>query len=69
MRRREVHLPRGLLPQDVLIGRRTRALRSPAHARQRDVHWSQLDRGGHFAAMDAPDLLVADLRKFFRRFR
>jgi pimeloyl-ACP methyl ester carboxylesterase len=33
------------------------------------VHWSELDRGSHFAAMDAPDLLVADLREFFRRFR
>ncbi|HMQ31039.1 MAG TPA: epoxide hydrolase [Chloroflexaceae bacterium] len=33
------------------------------------VHWSEFDRGGHFAAMEAPDLLVADLRQFFRRFR
>jgi pimeloyl-ACP methyl ester carboxylesterase len=33
------------------------------------VHWSEFDRGGHFAAMEEPDLLVADLRAFFRRFR
>jgi epoxide hydrolase len=33
------------------------------------VHWSQFDRGGHFAASDAPDLLVGDLRTFFRSFR
>ncbi|HZV48892.1 MAG TPA: epoxide hydrolase [Candidatus Dormibacteraeota bacterium] len=33
------------------------------------VHWSEFDRGGHFAAMEEPDLLVADLRRFFRRFR
>jgi pimeloyl-ACP methyl ester carboxylesterase len=33
------------------------------------VHWSQMDRGGHFAASDAPDLLTEDLRTFFRRFR
>ncbi len=33
------------------------------------VHWSEFDRGGHFAAMEAPDLLVGDVRKFFRRFR
>ena len=33
------------------------------------VHWSQFDRGGHFAASDAPDLLVEDLRTFFRLFR
>ena len=33
------------------------------------VHWSVFDRGGHFAAMDAPDLLVGDLREFFRPLR
>ena len=33
------------------------------------VHWSEFDRGGHFAAMEQPDLLVADIREFFRRFR
>ena len=33
------------------------------------VHWSEFDRGGHFAAMETPDLLVDDIRKFFRRFR
>jgi pimeloyl-ACP methyl ester carboxylesterase len=33
------------------------------------VHWSEFDRGGHFAAMEAPDLLVADVREFFRRLR
>lgn len=33
------------------------------------VHWSSFDRGGHFAALDAPELLVGDLRQFFRRFR
>jgi len=33
------------------------------------VHWSEFDRGGHFPAMEVPDLLVGDLRKFFRRVR
>jgi epoxide hydrolase len=33
------------------------------------VHWSEFDRGGHFPAMEVPDLLVDDLRKFFRHFR
>jgi len=28
-------------------------------------HWSEFDRGGHFPAMEAPDLLVDDLRTFF----
>jgi epoxide hydrolase len=29
------------------------------------VHWSEFDRGGHYAALEAPDLIVADLRTFF----
>lgn len=33
------------------------------------VHWSEFDRGGHFAAMEQPELLTADIREFFRRFR
>jgi epoxide hydrolase len=33
------------------------------------VHWSDFDRGGHFAATEAPDLFVTDLREFFRRLR
>ena len=32
-------------------------------------HWSEFDRGGHFAAMEAPDLLVEDVRAFFRKLR
>ena len=33
------------------------------------VSWSEFDRGSHWAAHDAPDLLVGDIRQFFRRFR
>jgi pimeloyl-ACP methyl ester carboxylesterase len=29
-------------------------------------HWSEFDRGGHFPAMEQPDLLVGDIRAFFR---
>jgi molybdopterin-guanine dinucleotide biosynthesis protein len=32
-------------------------------------HWSEYDRGGHFPAMETPDLLVDDLRRFFRGVR
>jgi pimeloyl-ACP methyl ester carboxylesterase len=31
------------------------------------VQWTQYDRGGHFAAMEQPDLLAADIRAFFAR--
>jgi epoxide hydrolase len=32
-------------------------------------HWSEFDRGGHFPAMEVPDLLIGDVRAFFRRLR
>ncbi|MCW2916859.1 MAG: putative hydrolase [Actinomycetia bacterium] len=31
------------------------------------VHWSEFDRGGHWSAHDAPDLLIEDIREFFRK--
>ena len=33
------------------------------------VHWSDFDRGGHFAALEAPELLVGDIRAFFAPLR
>ena len=29
------------------------------------VHWSRFEQGGHFAALEVPELVVADLRAFF----
>jgi pimeloyl-ACP methyl ester carboxylesterase len=46
-----------------------RSVRAFAERSNNIVHWSQMDSGGHFAASQAPDLLVEDLRTFFRRFR
>jgi pimeloyl-ACP methyl ester carboxylesterase len=31
--------------------------------------WKVEDKGGHFAPAEKPDVLVEDLREFFRRFR
>ena len=33
------------------------------------VQWTSYDRGGHFPAMEQPDLLVGDVRTFFRKLR
>ncbi|MGH3234199.1 MAG: hypothetical protein ACRDOH_13285 [Streptosporangiaceae bacterium] len=33
------------------------------------VHWTEFGRGGHCAAMEVPDLLVGDVRNFFRPWR
>ena len=43
-----------------------RSLMDPAG---RIKHWSEFDRGGHFAAMEVPDLLVDDIRTFCRPLR
>ncbi|GAA1565391.1 epoxide hydrolase [Kribbella sancticallisti] len=32
-------------------------------------HWAEYSRGGHFAALEAPDLLTEDIRTFFRPLR
>lgn len=33
------------------------------------TRWTSYDRGGHFPALEVPDLLVADVRAFFRTLR
>ena len=33
------------------------------------THWADMPRGGHFAAMEQPELFVDDLRSFFRTVR
>lgn len=45
------------------------SIRRFAERDNRIVHWTELERGGHFAAMAQPELLVGDLRAFFKRFR
>jgi pimeloyl-ACP methyl ester carboxylesterase len=33
------------------------------------LHWTEMPRGGHFAALEQPGLLVDDVRSFFRKVR
>jgi hypothetical protein len=40
------------------------AIRSLAERSLSVVRWTEYDRGGHFASLQAPDLLVADIRAF-----
>jgi pimeloyl-ACP methyl ester carboxylesterase len=58
-------LPPPVFPADIFLPLRRLAERDLANI----VHWSEFDRGGHFAAMEEPDLLVADLRAFSRKLR
>ncbi|GAA3290982.1 hypothetical protein GCM10020295_06640 [Streptomyces cinereospinus] len=44
-------------------------LRHRAERTENVVRWTEFGRGGHFAAMEEPDLLVEDVRAFFRQLR
>jgi hypothetical protein len=33
------------------------------------IRWTEMKRGGHFAAMEVPDSLIADVRAFFAELR
>ena len=33
------------------------------------IHWNELDRGGHFAAWEQPDLYLGEIRACFRNVR
>ena len=33
------------------------------------AHWTEFEVGGHFPAMEQPELLAGDLRAFLGRFR
>ncbi len=58
------HLPMGVanFPGEIIFGRRRWA-----EASNGIVHWSDMPRGGHFAALEQPDLFVDDVRTFFNR--
>jgi len=45
------------------------ALRSWGERAFNLVRWTEMARGGHFGAMEAPDLYVEDVRAFFRTVR
>ncbi|WP_040777470.1 epoxide hydrolase family protein [Nocardia pneumoniae] len=62
VRKSDVPTAAALFPGDMSI----RKLAEDTH---NIVRWTEFDRGGHFAAMEAPDLLTADVREFFRSLR
>lgn len=61
--------PRSTVPTGVAVFPTDPAIRRVAEREHHLVHWTEHDRGGHFAAMEAPDLLVDDVRAFFRGLR
>lgn len=63
----EVELPTGisLFPKEIFRSSRRWAERHY----KRLVHWHELDRGGHFAALEVPQVFVEELRACFRPLR
>ncbi|MEV0200182.1 epoxide hydrolase family protein [Nonomuraea sp. NPDC050691] len=60
---------RSEVPHGVAVFPGDGGIRRVAEREHNVIHWSEFDRGGHFAAMEAPDLLVDDVRTFFRKVR
>ncbi|GAB2990500.1 epoxide hydrolase family protein [Actinotalea caeni] len=61
--------PRSTVPTGVAVFPTDPAIRRVVEREHHVVHWTEHDRGGHFAAVEAPDLLVDDVRAFFRGLR
>lgn len=57
------------VPTAVALFPRDTTIRSLAEQQHDIVRWSEFDRGAHFPAMEAPDLLVGDIRAFFAGLR
>ena len=57
------------VPTGVAVFAEDIAIRRYAEQSNNIVHWSDIDAGGHFAALETPDLLVADVQEFFAGLR
>jgi len=53
------------VPTGVAVFAEDIAIRRYADRANNIVHWSDFDTGGHFAALETPDLLIQDVRTFF----
>ena len=63
---RKVEVPVGVAAFPAEIIRPPRRWAEPRYDLR---HWTEMPRGGHFAAFEEPQLLVDDVRKFFRPLR
>ncbi len=59
----------GPTPTGVAVFAEDVAIRRYAEQGNHIVHWTDFEQGGHFAAMEVPELLVGDVRAFFRSLR
>ncbi|TDD88014.1 epoxide hydrolase family protein [Actinomadura rubrisoli] len=56
---------RSAVPTGVAVFPTDHSIRRFAEKTDTIVRWTEFDRGGHFAALEVPDLLAADIRTFF----
>ncbi|MGV9542595.1 epoxide hydrolase family protein [Nocardia beijingensis] len=57
------------VPTAALVFAHDVGIRRYAEEENTITRWNDVDRGGHFAAMEEPSLLTADIREFFRDLR
>ncbi|MEU4603941.1 epoxide hydrolase family protein [Kribbella sp. NPDC023972] len=57
------------VPTAVLVLAHDVAIRRYAEREHTITRWTDVDHGGHFAALEVPDLLISDVREFFRTLR
>lgn len=62
-------IPASSVPTGVAVFAQDIAIRRYGERGNRIVRWTDFDCGGHFAAMETPELLVDDVRAFFAPLR
>jgi pimeloyl-ACP methyl ester carboxylesterase len=57
------------IPTAAIVFAQDVSIRRYAEEQNTVTRWTDVDHGGHFAAMEEPDVLTADIREFFRGCR
>ncbi|MBF9326624.1 epoxide hydrolase family protein [Mycobacteroides chelonae] len=61
--------PNSRVPTGAIVFAADFGIRHFAETSNTITHWVEVDRGGHFAALEEPALLVDDIRTFYRALR
>ncbi|WP_238845483.1 alpha/beta fold hydrolase [Nocardia terpenica] len=62
-------LPNSGVPTGAIVFAHDVGIRRYAETANTITRWVDIDRGGHFAALEEPEVLVSDIREFFRTLR
>jgi pimeloyl-ACP methyl ester carboxylesterase len=61
--------PNSGVPTAAIVFAHDVAIRRYAERENTITRWVDVDRGGHFAALEEPETLTSDIRAFFRNLR